>query len=87
MQAEEGALLGPVKIGSAVPGGDSVFKVVEKIPPTPLPFGQTARRVRYWLRQEEEARNFQTLFEELRDKYADKIDIFEEHLQAMVRSS
>lgn len=84
IEAKVGALQGPVEISPAVgPGGYSVFKVMEKIPRTPLSFVQVATRVRYWLRQEEEARITQAMFQELRNKYAEKIIILEETIRAI----
>ena len=87
LQAEEGVLQGPVKIDAVAPGGYSIFEVVEKASPTPLSFVQVERRARYWLRQQEEARILQTIFQELRDKYAARIDIFDEHLKKMTFGS
>jgi len=86
-QADEGVLQGPVKIDSVTPGGYSIFEVVEKAALGPQPFVQVASRARYWLRQEEEARILQMMFQEFRDKYAARIEIFEEHLKKMTFGS
>lgn len=85
MKAEEGTLNGPIRIDStrSAPAGFSIFEVVERSHPAPLPFAQAASRARYWLRQDEEARILQSLFQELRDRYAARVEVFEEHLAAI----
>ena len=85
MKAEEGTLNGPIRIDStrSAPAGFSIFEVVERSHPAPLPFAQAASRARYWLRQDEEARILQALFQELRDRYAARVEVFEENLTAV----
>jgi len=87
MQAEAGRLHGPVKIDSTrtAPGGYSLYKVVEKNPHAIQSFALADPRVRYWLRQEQEVEIIKTMFQELREKYAAEIDLFEEHLKAAAR--
>ena len=89
MQAEAGRLHGPTKIDSTrtAPGGYSLFEVVEKNPHAIQPFAQAESRVRYWLRQEQEAEIIPAMFQELREKYAAKIDIFTGHLKAAASGS
>ncbi len=87
MRSGEGVLQGPVEIRSVAPGGYSIFKVVEKASSAPAPFAQVERRVRYWLRQEEEGRIMQAMFEGLRGKYAAQIEVSEERLQEITLGS
>ena len=83
--ASVGPLYGPVKIVKADVGKTqySIFKVLEKLPPRPQTFEQAARRVHYWLSQQEEKRLFSALFQDLRDKHADKIVLFEDRLHTL----
>ena len=83
--ASVGQLYGPLKIVKADVGKTqyAIFKVLEKLPPRPQTFEQAARRVHYWLSQQEEKRLFSALFQDLRDKHADKIILFEDRLQTL----
>ena len=83
--ASVGQLCGPLEIVKADVGKTqySIFKVLEKLPPRPQTFEQAARRVHYWLSQQEEKRLFSALFQDLRDKHADKIVLFEDRLQTL----
>lgn len=83
--ASVGQLCGPVKIVKADVGKTqySIFKVLKKLPSRPQTFEQAARRVHYWLRQQEEKRLFSALFQNLRDKHAAKIVLFEDRLQTL----
>ena len=83
--ASVGPLYGPVKIVKADVGKTqySIFKVLEKLPPRPQTFEQAARRVHYWLSQQEEKSLFSALFQDLRDKHADKIVLFEDRLHTL----
>lgn len=83
--ASVGQLCGPLEIVKADVGKTqySIFKVLEKLPSRPQTFEQAARRVHYWLSQQEEKRLFSALFQDLRDKHAAKIVLFEDRLQTL----
>ena len=83
--ASAGQLCGPLEIVKADVGKTqySIFKVLEKLPSRPQTFEQAARRVHYWLSQQEEKRLFSALFQDLRDKHAAKIVLFEDRLQTL----
>ncbi len=77
--AQIGALNGPVKLDA----GYSVFKVLERIPAHPTPFGQAASRAKWWVQKEQEKALFDALFVRLREKHAAQIVVFEERLSAL----
>ena len=79
MKAEVGDLTGPVEVEE----GYSVFKVVERIPPTPEPFEKAATRARYWLKEEEDKRLYEALLRDLREKHASDIVLFEDRLRRL----
>lgn len=83
--ASVGQLCGPLEIVKADVGKTqySIFNVLEKLPSRPQTFEQAARRVHYWLSQQEEKRLFSALFQDLRDKHAAKIVLFEDRLQTL----
>ena len=77
--AQVGALKGPVELKE----GFSVFRVEQRTPPRPVPFAQAASRAEWWVRKEQEKALFDQLFTRLREKYADRVAVFEERLGAL----
>ena len=77
--AQVGALNGPIELEE----GFSVFRVEQRTPPRPVPFAQAASRAEWWVRKEQEKALFDQLFTRLREKYADRVAVFEERLGAL----
>lgn len=79
LAAEPGQLRGPIQ----TKGGYSVFKVVEKHPETfyPLSGERVRKSVTRDVRERKEREYFNGYLQELRRKYADGIEVHEEHLQ------
>ena len=77
--AQVGVLNGPVELAA----GFSVFRVEQRTPPRPVPFVQAASRAEWWVRKEQEKALFEQLFTRLREKYADRVGVFEERLGAV----
>ena len=77
--AQEGALVGPVEAAH----GHSVFRVLKKGGGRLLPFEKVAARAATHVRYRQEARAFNKLLAELRPKYAERVQIFEEELDAV----
>ena len=84
LAAQVGSVQGPMEIsGEQRQTGYSVFKILAKMERRPKPFAQAERQIRYWWKQEEEARLFEELVRRLREESADRIILFEENLAAM----
>ena len=77
--AQVGALNGPIELEE----GFSVFRVEQRTPPRPVPFAQAASRAEWWVRKEQEKALFDQLFTRLREKYADRVAVYEERLGAL----
>ena len=78
-KAGVGELTGPAEVEE----GYSVFRVIERIAPTPKRFEKAERKARYWLRKEEENRLYEELLRDLRNKHASEIVLFEDRLQRL----
>jgi parvulin-like peptidyl-prolyl isomerase len=79
-RAELNTTLGPLKVKE----GYSVFRVLERLPERLESFESAKRRARAFLRIERRENLFRELVANLRIKYASKVKIFEEALQAAV---
>ena len=79
LAAPPGVLTGPVSL----PAGYSIFKVLERIPPRPVPFAQAASRAKWWVQKQQEQVLFDTLFARLRDRHAAKVVIFDHQLDQL----
>ena len=77
--APEGRILGPVPTEH----GHTVFRVLEKKGGRVLPFQEAVQAARTHVRFREETRVFNELLAALREKYADRVQIFEEKLGAV----
>ena len=77
--AQEGQLLGPIQTGH----GHSVFRVLNKSGGRLLPFPEAAQAATAHVRYRLETRVFNELLAALREKYADRVQIFEEVLSAV----
>ncbi len=77
--AEVGVLTGPVELAE----GYSIFKVLQRILPHPTPFAQAASRAKWWVQKRQEKGIFTALFERLRGKYASRVIVFENQLDAL----
>ncbi len=79
LAADVGQLVGPVQ----VPQGYSVFRVVERSEGKFQPFAAAERRATASLRVRREEELFNSLVAEVREKYADRVRIFEPELGAI----
>ena len=75
--AQEGELVGPLETAH----GHSVFRVLRKGGGRLLPFPEVARKAATHVRYREEARVFNVLLADVREKHADQVQIFEEELR------
>jgi parvulin-like peptidyl-prolyl isomerase len=78
MSSPVGQLRGPL----AVPGGYSVFMVLERAPEQPYAFAEAATRAEYWLRKQQEDELFGALVPRLREKHASRWRIFDQRVKA-----
>lgn len=77
--ALEGELVGPLETAH----GHSVFRVLKKSGGRLLPFPEVARKAATHVRYREEARVFNVLLADVREKHADQVQIFEKELGAV----
>ena len=77
LQADPGQLVGPVK----VPGGYSIFRLLEKSGGNLMPFDTVQQRAEATLRYQREQPIFEVLVGAVRELYADQVRIFEDVLR------
>ena len=84
MNAPLNQVLGPIETR----GGYSLFKVLEMYPETfaSLEVDKVRRSVARDVRWKKESAHFNRYLEELRQKYADRVEVFEENLQRLEES-
>ena len=83
MNAPLNQVRGPIK----ATGGYSVFKVLERYPETyyPLSSERVRKAVTRDVRQQKEREFFNRYVEDLRQKYAERIEVHEENLESLAR--
>ena len=88
LEAEVGVLTGPIEITTTAhrQGGFSLFEVLHKTAATPKPYDEVEKQVRYWRTKQEENRLYNELIGHLREKHAEHISIYRDHLAAMYDS-
>ena len=77
-----GALNGPIELEE----GFSVFRVEQRTPPGPVPYAEAVSRAEWWVQKQLETALFDQLFTRLREKYADRVTLFEERLGALAEN-
>ena len=80
--AKIGALNGPIELEE----GFSVFRVEQRTPPRPVPYAEAVSRAEWWVQKQQETALFDQLFTRLREKYADRVTLFEERLGALAEN-